>query len=288
MSKSKNLFVLFLFLLCFSTGGIKSGLAKKTPCPSVKKLESAFKRLHSRNVKIEKIDRSPVPGLCEVIISLSPSRKTIAYTDSQGRYLIVGRIIDLKTGERLTIKRLRELYAKSLTHSKLNKSQLAKLEKLVDMVYGDSPRVLYFITDPECPFCGKAEELVYELAKEKKVKLKVILFPIESIHPHAKAISEYLICNKKGYPEVVKIAELIEKYKKERRYKELQEELKKYEGNCKEAKAKIDKNIDFVLKKLHIRAVPTFIFPDGEVMIGLRDKNAILTKFKEIERKNAK
>ncbi len=244
-----TIILLIGFLFLFSC---KHGYSSK--CPSVKKFQSNFFKFQPKFkglVKVVSIKKSVVPGLCQVVLKLNNARKAIIYTDYEGRFIISGNIIDMKNKENITRENLIKL-----NEIKLSKELMKKLEKMVDITYGKGHKVLYFITDPDCPFCKRAERIVYKLAKKGLIKVKVILFPLVAIHPHSKEKSVSLICDKKGYKAL----------------------LQGYESKnqCKLGEKKIKENIDFLIKKLHISAVPAFVFPNGQVRVGILPEKEIL------------
>ena len=69
------------------------------------------------------------------------------------------------------------------------------IKKGVAFEYGDKTKpTLYLVTDPECPFCQKAEKTLGDkLAKNYNVK--VILFPL-SFHKKSKAYTSYILQGK--------------------------------------------------------------------------------------------
>lgn len=247
----KSVFVLFLgFVFFISCNSVKSS---SNNCPSK---EDVKKRLESvqKGIEIESVGKTPIDGICEVIVKLSDIQKGIFYIDSSGKYIFSGSIIDLQNLKNLTQEKL-----ESINKKVLSKSDLSKLDKMTDIVYGKSNNVVYLITDPDCPYCKKAEAILDRLVKEGKITVKVILLPLEMLHPDAKAKAISLICDKKGFKE------LMEGYKSS--------------NQCEIGKKKIDKNIDYLINDLKVRATPTFIFPDGEMKSGIINETYILSKF---------
>ncbi|WP_038054900.1 DsbC family protein [Thermodesulfobacterium hydrogeniphilum] len=248
-----------LFIILFTLMSCKNGSTSSGNCPSVKTFQKNLDTLLP-GIKIEKIEKSPIHGLCEVIVKLSEVKKGLIYTDSKGKYIITGNIIDIKNKKNLTRNKLEEINKRIANHE-----VLSKLDSLVDMVYGNSPNVVYLITDPLCPFCYKAEKIVDQLVKEGKLKVKVILIPLEKLHPGSTKVCVSLICDKKGYSDL----------------------LAKYESSnqCNVGKEKVNKNFNYILKDLKIYAVPTFVFPDGEIKSGVLSPKYILNKFNKKENK---
>lgn len=226
-------------------------------CPKKEELQKALNTFQP-GVIIERIEKLPISDLCEVVVKFSEFsefpeiNKTILYTDQKGKYLFSGSIIELSTKKNLTLEKLTLLNKRVL-----EKEALAELEKVVAFTWGDKGPAFYFITDPDCPFCKEAESILEELVKAGKVTVKVILFPLEVIHPEAKAKAISIICDQKGY-----------------------EGLKtgyKSKNQCSVGKQKIEKTV-FLMKKFGIKGTPTYIFPDGEVKSGVMPAEAILQK----------
>lgn len=111
---------------------------------------------------IDRISKAPYLGLYEVVIG-----NQLLYTDAEGRYLIDGSIIDLKTRDNLSELRRRELFA--IDFSKL------PLDLAVKRVKGNGKRKLAIFEDPQCGFCKKLEK---ELAQVDDVTLYYFLYPM--------------------------------------------------------------------------------------------------------------
>jgi len=188
-----------------------------------------------------------VKGICEVIIE-SRGQKKLTYVDESGKYLIVGRLIDIKARKDLTQSRATEL-------NRLSPEQMKELEKLVAFTAGNKGPVVYLVTDPDCPHCKRAEKILLPLVKEGKIQVKVILMPLEAIHPEAKAKAISVICEKKG------LEALISGYKGKQ---------------CEEGKKKVEAAMK-TLPKLGIRATPTYIFSDGRVVSGVLEAERLLS-----------
>ena len=122
-----------------------------------------------------------IPGLYEVQV-----RDTVFYTDAEGNHLISGHIIDTATRKDLTQARLEDI----------NRIDWKTLPLKNAIVSGDPKGVpVAVFTDPDCPFCRRLET---ELPKVKGVKVYTFLFPLESIHPHARAEAEAIWCAGSG------------------------------------------------------------------------------------------
>ncbi|MDX8392460.1 MAG: DsbC family protein [Mariprofundaceae bacterium] len=120
-----------------------------------------------------------IPGLYQVQV-----RDTVFYTDSKGQYLISGHIIETATRKDLT----------QLSIEDLNRIDWKTLPLKNAVVSGDpkgTPVAIF--TDPDCPFCRQFEQ---ELPKVKGIKFYTFLYPLASLHKHARAKSEAIWCAK--------------------------------------------------------------------------------------------
>ncbi|MFN4196767.1 MAG: DsbC family protein [Caldimicrobium sp.] len=244
------LFIMISMFLLLSCKGGSPGIGKST-CP---KLEDFQKVLHTlpQGIVLEKIEKTPISGLCEVVIKLSDTDKTIFYTDSSGKFIISGNIIEIGTMKNLTAERLAILNKRML-----NEEQMKELEKVVAFTWGKGEKYIYFITDPDCPFCKQAERMLEDLVKKGLISVKVIFFPIEQIHPQAKEKAISILCDNKGY-EGLKSGYLSK-------------------NQCEKGKAKVEESIN-VVQKIKIKGTPTFVFPDGEMKSGVLPPDVILSK----------
>lgn len=225
-------------------------------CPSKEKFQQIVQSLQP-GIQVSDIQKAPMEGICEVIVQFSSDeQKGVFYVDSKGQYLILGRILDLEKKKDLTAEKLEALNRKFLSPQ-----ELSELEKRVAFTYGNSPNYIYFITDPDCPYCKKAENILDELVKEGRISVKVVLYPLEVLHPKAKGKAISLICDRKGFIELKKGYES--------------------KNQCSEGEKKVQDTISFLSNTLKIRATPTFVFPDGEVKVGLINHEFILNKFKK-------
>ena len=152
--------------------------------------------------------------------------------------LINGDVVDLATSKSLTTQ-LRES-----NKPKLNVSEL----KLNDAIkFGSGSRRLFVFTDPDCPFCRQLEG---ELDKLKNVQIYIFPFPLVSIHPNARVISESIWCQRDR-------AAAWKNY--------LQKDKKPAFATCDNP---ISRNLALG-EKYKILGTPALIFEDGTVVPGL-------------------
>lgn len=142
-------------------------------------LASKLKDLYPAT-KIERVQRSELPGLFEVVMG-----RNAAYTDSTGRYFIFGHLFDMKEQRDLTAERVEK--AARIAFDTL------PLADAIKTVRGKGERVIAVFSDPDCPFCRRLES---ELDKLDNVTLYTFLYPLEGLHPEAKAKAVAVWCAK--------------------------------------------------------------------------------------------
>lgn len=123
--------------------------------------------------------KAPLAGIFEVTMG-----KNIAYTDGEGRYLMFGSLYDMQTRQDLTAP-------KRAAAEKVDVSKFP-LADAFTRVKGDGSRKIYLFTDPDCPYCHDLENKVF--TQLDNVTIYTFMFPIESLHPQAKAKAESIWC----------------------------------------------------------------------------------------------
>ncbi|NPA95573.1 MAG: DsbC family protein [Thermodesulfobacteria bacterium] len=227
--------------------------AAEQSCPTKQALEKAIQQTFRQRLEIVDVKPADLPGLCQIQIKFRNQRRLI-YSDSKGNYLIAGQLFSTKSGKNLTREAMTEI-------NKLSKEELKKLDELAAFTLGDKGPVVYFVTDPHCPYCKKAEQIIEPLAKAGKVRVKYILFPLK-FHKGAKEECISIICDNKG----------LEGFRN--RYRS--------DNQCEKGKKKVEEAMNFLMSK-GINGTPTYIFPDGRYHSGVMDRKALearLAKFK--------
>jgi thiol:disulfide interchange protein DsbC len=116
------------------------------------------------DAKVESIERAPVAGLYELMLD-----GKIYYVDESVKHVFDGVLIDAQTKKNITEERISELSA--------IRFEELPLAMAVKQVRGNGKRVMAVFTDPNCPYCKRAES---ELAKLTDVTLYHFLYPILS------------------------------------------------------------------------------------------------------------
>ncbi len=216
-------------------------------CHTLKKEEAAaLIKLLDPNIKILNIKLTPLKSLWEIDVE-SGGKKAVVYIDITKKYLISGQILDIKSKRNLTQE----------SGETLNKIDPSKIPLNDALVLGDKnakKRVIVF-TDPDCPFCAKLHpELKKVLAERKDVVFFIKMFPLP-IHKEAAEKSKAIVCEKS-------LAMLEAAFDKKPISK----------PKCKTSA--VDDNIALG-KKIGITGTPSLVMPDGRVISGFRDANAL-------------
>jgi len=196
--------------------------------------EAIIKRtLESRlgGVKVEAVAKTPYLGLYEVRLD-----GEILYTDEKLNYIFSGNIIDAKSMQNLTEKRMRELTAV--------KWENLPLDAAVKTVRGNGKRTLAVFSDPNCPYCKRFEK---DLAKVDDVTIYTFLYPILSQDSHEKANAVWCSADKsKAWSELM---------------------LNGTVPAAARCDTPIQKNLELG-RKYRVTGTPTLIFANGERVPG--------------------
>lgn len=148
--------------------------------------EAAVRRLIESRVgdqaKIERIARVPASSLYEVTLR-GPNGPQLFYVDEKARVIVVGQVLDGRTGFNLTEERLR----------KLNAIEWASLPfaDAVTTKRGNGRRKIAVFSDPNCPFCKRFEK---DLARLDDITVHIFLFPV--IRPESVPLTKSVWCSR--------------------------------------------------------------------------------------------
>jgi thiol:disulfide interchange protein DsbC len=182
-------------------------------------------------IKVDAVTKTPYLGLYEVRME-----NEILYTDEKMNYLFSGNIIDGKSMQNLTEKRLRELTAV--------KWENLPLDTALKTVRGNGKRTLAVFSDPNCPYCKRFEK---DLAKVDDVTVYTFLYPILSQDSQEKSKAVWCSADKsKAWSELMLNGTL------------------PATARCD---TPIEKNLEFG-RKHRVTGTPTLIFANGERVPG--------------------
>lgn len=132
--------------------------------------EGAMRRLiQSRlgdEARIETIARVPASSLYEVTVR-GPNGPQLFYVDERARVIVVGQVLDGRTGRNLTEERLRKLNA-------IEWSSLPFADAITTR-HGTGRRKIAVFSDPNCPYCKRFEK---DLAKLGDITVHIFLYPV--------------------------------------------------------------------------------------------------------------
>ncbi len=125
-------------------------------------VKAALERDYPQIGKIQQVNKSPLPGLYEVV-----TQGQLLYTDEKAQYIVNGNIFELKSGRNLTEERSRKLFAIDFN--------ALPFELALKKVKGNGQRKMAYFSDPNCGFCRKLEN---ELKNVDNVTLYLFLYPV--------------------------------------------------------------------------------------------------------------
>ena len=231
------------FVMFFMLGSVflySCNASQAKSCPPEKTIKDNLSKLVNRDFQIASVKpMDNMKGLCEVVLKVG-LKPVVVYTNSEGKNYIVGNMFNVDTKENLTQKTASK-------YMSVSSEVLKKLEGLVNMTYGKGEKYVYYITDPDCPFCRRFSPMLKEWAKKNKVQVKVILYPLP-IHPEAKPKSIAMVCDKKGYDSIHKNVST--------------------KNQCDKGKKAIEANLKF-LQEIGVSGTPTVIGMNGKYIVGL-------------------
>lgn len=207
--------------------------------------------------EVKAVKMSPVKGLYEVTVQQG-NRQAVAYLDFSKKLLVPGPIFDTTTKTSLTPPPL-EL-PKTLTKSELD---TIPLTNSIVMGNPSGKKRLIVFTDPDCSFCVRLHgELQKLVVLEPDLVIYIKMFPLK-MHPDAYDKARVILGSQS--------LEMLEKaFAKE----------SLPEPGSKDPKAPVDETLK-VGESLGIDGTPAIIFPDGRVIAGARDAEALQKLLKE-------
>jgi thiol:disulfide interchange protein DsbC len=251
------LFTLLLMLLLMPAAAIAFGGCEENcqKCHSLSndEVKQITTKLGAANAKPLDIKMSPIQGLWEVKIDDS-GRQGIMYVGFSKKHVIAGPIYEVDTGMNKTLESIEKMRQESPHIVDVSK---IPFDRALVVGEKDAKQRVFLFTDPDCPYCAKAHEEIRKVVAERKdIVFFLKLMPL-SFHPEAYWKSQSILCRNS-------ISMLEANFEKK--------EIPK--PDCEDRK-EIDNNLALA-KELGITGTPTFVMPDGTVIIGVRDAKAII------------
>ena len=227
----------FTVLLCTQLAHAQAELQLKTELQ--KKLGS--------NAKVKSVSPAPVTGLYEVLVG-----SDVFYTDSAGKYLIQGEIIELATGKNITEQRQADL-------NRIKWTDLSPANA-IKTVRGNGSRQLAVFSDPNCGYCKRLEKSLQQL---DNVTIYTYLIPILS--PDSAQKSKQIWCSADPYKAYIDWM--------------INSVTPSGKSDCI---TPLDKNMAFA-KSYGITGTPTLFFTDGSRFPGAVQITDIEKKFSSLK-----
>ena len=153
----KRLLLSFVCLLLTTS----AGLAETANAPA--ELKSFLSQMVPGQTP-DAIEETPLKGVYQVIYG-----SDIFYFSEDGRYMLRGDLVDLKTNTNISEK----------TRSTARKAALSRLDKDSMIIYpakGDRKHVVTVFTDIDCPYCRKLHDGMAEM-NEMGIEIRYLAFP---------------------------------------------------------------------------------------------------------------
>lgn len=132
------------------------------------------------------VKETSIKGIFETKIN-----NKIAYTDEKASYMLVGgELINLLTMENVS-KKTEQVSQNNTVQDFFKKLPMKNSFK---RVYGTGENVLYYFSDPDCPYCKQFENVLATEGSKLNVTVHTFLYPLESIHPDAARKSDLIWC----------------------------------------------------------------------------------------------
>ena len=233
---------LIVGLLCISFVTIKPVLAQ-----TEQQIKAEIQKKLGSNAKVRSVTAAPVSGLYEILVG-----NEIYYTDSSGKYLIQGEIIELASGKNITEQR----------QADLNRIKWADLNQVnaLKTVRGNGQRQLAIFSDPNCGYCKRLEKSLQQL---DNVTIYTYLIPILS--PDSAQKSKQIWCSTDPYKSYIDWM--------------INGTVPAGKNDCNNP---LDKNLAFA-KAYGITGTPTLFFTDGSRFPGAVQVSDIEKKFNSLK-----
>ena len=210
-------------------------------------LRAEIQKKLGANAKVKSVSPAPVSGLYEVLVG-----NDIFYTDTSGKYLIQGEIIELASGKNITEQRQTDL-------NRIKWSDLTPANAIKN-VRGNGSRQLAVFSDPNCGYCKRLEKSLQQL---DNITIYTYLIPILS--PDSTQKAKQIWCSSDPYKTYIDWM--------------VNGIAPSGKGECS---TPLDKNMAFA-KTYGITGTPTLFFTDGSRFPGAVQINDIEKKFSSLK-----
>ena len=137
-------------------------LITSTAQADAKSVEAALKQTLP-TIKPDAITGSPIKGVYEVVVGAR-----LFYVSEDGRYLMQGSMVDLKTRE--------DVSEKKLSTARLDALKKVGIDNMIVFKPETTKHVVYIFTDIDCGYCRKLHSEIKNYLKEG-IEIRYLFFP---------------------------------------------------------------------------------------------------------------
>ena len=218
--------------------------------PIEEKLKKTLTQRLGDGTQIETIIKTPYNGLYEVKVG-----NEIIYSDAEGKFVFIGRILDTETSKDITQARLDEI-------NKIKFSDLP-LDAAIKSVKGNGKRVIAVFEDPNCGYCKRFRKT---LADTKDITVYTFMYPILSDDSRTKVKNVWCSADKaKTWDDWM-----------------VNGKTPAAAAESCNATASTDKVVELG-RKLKVTGTPTIFFTDGSRVPGAIDSKALESRLAAIK-----
>ena len=211
-------------------------------CPEKQRIEQVVARFEPPDKRLIDLRPTAYPGLCEAHVHLN-GKTHIFYTGPSGDYFLMGQLYDSASGRNVTRETIEAI-------TFFSPEEMGRLAEISAFSIGQKGKVLFYVTDPQCPYCKKGAEALQQMASAGEIQVHFLLFPLDS-HKGAREQSVSTICDNKSLHEF------------ENGYRS--------DNLCAEGVQKIDATRELLSQK-GISGTPAYIFQDRRFHTGLLEE----------------
>jgi thiol:disulfide interchange protein DsbC len=214
------------------------------------KLKKTLTQRLGDGTQIETIIKTPYNGLYEVKVG-----NEIIYSDVEGKFVFIGRILDTETSKDITQARLDEI-------NKIKFTDLP-LDAAIKSVKGNGKRVIAVFEDPNCGYCKRFRKT---LGDTKDITVYTFMYPILSDDSRTKVKNVWCSADKaKTWDEWM-----------------VNGKTPAAAAESCNATASTDKVVELG-RKLKVTGTPTIFFTDGSRVPGAIDSKALESRLAAIK-----
>ncbi len=213
------------------------------------RIRKALQNRFGNDATIESVTKTPYSGLYEVKVG-----GEIVYSDADGRYVFIGRVIDTESSKDLTQARMDEL----------NRVKFADLplDLAVKSVKGSGKRVIAVFEDPNCGYCKRFRKI---LAEVKDITVYSFIYPVLGEDSNKKSRNLWCAADRaKAWDDWMVDGKTPPQAPE----------------SC--SSAAVDKVVELG-RKLRVTGTPTIIFADGSRIPGAVDAKTLESKLASVK-----